>query len=379
MQEGVGDLTRERAQFVKPKTRVAILFGGKSAEHEISLRSAESILNALDPERFEAMPIRIDREGRWFFAPSAIPGTRGSNEEAVSLSPDTREIVSLDRKASIGPIDVVFPVLHGPYGEDGTIQGLLELAGLPYVGAGVLGSSVAMDKDVTKRLLRDAGLRIAPYRTYTSPEVAKEAFDSVQRELGEVLFVKPANLGSSVGIGRATNREGYLRCVEMGFAYDTKIVVESGINGREIECSVLGNDDPIASVLGEIRTTADFYSYEAKYLDESATELIIPARVDRETSERMRNSAVAAFVAVCCNGMARVDMFLEQTGEVVVNEINTIPGFTSISMYPKLWDASGIGYGELVTRLIDLALERHRGRSLLSTLREIDVDAKTHE
>ena len=379
MQEGAGDLALERAQLVETKTRVAILFGGKSAEHAISLRSAESILHALDPERFSAVPIRIDREGGWFFAPSAISGAGGSKEEAVSLAPDTREIVSLDRKASIGAIDVVFPVLHGPYGEDGTIQGLLELAGLPYVGAGVLGSSVAMDKDVTKRLLRDAGLKIAPFRTFTSVESAKAAVDLVQRELGELLFVKPANLGSSVGIGRATDREGYLRSVEVGFAYDTKIVVESGIEGREVECSVLGNDDPIASVLGEIRTNADFYTYEAKYLDESATELIIPARMDSKTSERMRKRAVAAFLAVCCSGMARVDMFLEQSGDVVVNEINTIPGFTSISMYPKLWEASGIGYRELVTRLIDLALERHRARSRLSTFREIDVDTKAHE
>ena len=347
-----------------------MLYGGKSAEHEVSVRSARSILDSLDPERFEAIPVGIDRNGSWYLSPPTLPLQEQGEE--VSLLPHRPELVSIEAGTN-RPVDVVFPVLHGPLGEDGTVQGFLELANIPYVGAGVLASAIGMDKDVTKRLLSVAGLRVAPSRSYISKQVAIEAFEELVEDLGSRIYVKPANLGSSVGVSKVIDRDSYEAGVASAFGYDTKIIVESEIVGREIECSVLGNDHPIASVPGEIRPADGFYSYEAKYLDEGA-ELIIPADLTDIETEAIQRVAVDSFTAICCSGMARVDMFLRASGEVVVNEINTIPGFTNISMYPKLWEASGIGYEELVSRLIDLAIERHDRRSQLSTRYEPDRD-----
>lgn len=356
------------------KIRVGVLFGGKSAEHEVSLQSAQSVLNAIDSDKFEAVLIGIDREGRWFLDDRAREllterPTVGGKEVALLKRGNSSSLVSVGSNGAPGaleaPLDVVFPVLHGPYGEDGSVQGLLKLSGIPYVGAGVLGSAVGMDKDVMKRLLRDAGIPIAAYRTVMLDENQKKAAAGAGEELGFPLFVKPANLGSSVGISKAYDAAQAEQAIAEAFRYDTKVIIEEYIEGREIECSVLGNRDPIASIPGEIRPNQDFYSYSAKYLDENGAELIIPAELDDDLIERVKKTALDAFTALCCAGMARVDIFLTPDGSLFVNEINTIPGFTRISMYPKLWEASGIGYTELIGRLIDLALERHAEESRL--------------
>jgi D-alanine-D-alanine ligase len=353
------------------KVRVGVLFGGRSAEHEVSIRSAQSILEAFDTDRFEAVPIGIDREGQWFINDSAR--TLLDTGEQVTLIPSKTDssmehhLVARSGAEDLGTIDVVFPVLHGPYGEDGTVQGLLELADIPYVGSGVLGSAVGMDKDVAKRLLRDANIRIAPFASFHALKAALEAYTDIAASLGPTLFVKPANLGSSVGVSKSRSEGEYREAIREAFTYDTKVIVEREIVGREIECSVLGDVEPITSVPGEIKPTDEFYSYEAKYIDENGAELIIPAPLDKTTSANIRKIARDAFVTLCLSGMARVDMFLEDSGGIVVNEVNTIPGFTSISMYPKLWEATGLSFSDLVSRLIDLAIQRHDAKKSLSS------------
>jgi D-alanine-D-alanine ligase len=262
---------------------------------------------------------------------------------------------------------VVFPVLHGPFGEDGTVQGLLKLANIAFVGAGVLGSAIGMDKDVMKRLLRDAGIPVVRFMVANRYSSNGIDFDDVRDQLGLPLFVKPANLGSSVGIHKVNDRDEFERAVRDALNYDNKILIEECIKGREIECSVLGNDNPIASVPGEILPRHEFYSYEAKYLDENGAVLEIPAKLPAETSERIRQLATKTFTVLCCEGMARVDFFLRNDEEIIVNEINTIPGFTRISMYPKLWEATGISYSDLIDRLIQLAIERFAGEKRLKT------------
>jgi D-alanine-D-alanine ligase len=283
---------------------------------------------------------------------------RGEQSRLLNLSDDR----------DLGQLDVVFPVLHGPYGEDGSVQGLCRLANMPCVGAGVLGSAVGMDKDVMKRLLRDAGIPIARFVTLPRGMRAPD-FPALKEELGTPLFVKPANLGSSVGISRVESDEEYRAALASAFEYDTKVVVEECIVGREIECAVLGNEDPQASIPGEIVAGGGhtFYDYEAKYIDEKGAELRIPAPLDSRITEKVQSLARRAFTVLCCEGMARVDMFVKEGGEVLVNEINTIPGFTRISMYPKLWEASGISYSQLVDRLITLAIERHAAERELKT------------
>ena len=311
--------------------RVAVLYGGRSGEHEISLRSAESIIAGLDRVKYEVQRIFITPEGRW--EPRAISPEPGANPG----------------------IDVVFPVLHGTFGEDGTVQGLLELAGLPYVGAGVLASAVAMDKEVTKRLLIERGLPVAEYVTVTRGH---------QNEfiLPFPLFVKPANLGSSVGISKVKTCAELPAALELAFQYDRKVVVERGIVGREFECSVLGSEEPLAAVPCEVIPSREFYDYEDKYLLDAA-KLIVPAPLTPEQTAEMQRLAVAAYRAVECEGMARVDFLMETaSGKFYINEINTIPGFTSISMYPKMWEAAGVPFSELLDRLIGLALDRHRAR-----------------
>jgi D-alanine-D-alanine ligase len=266
---------------------------------------------------------------------------------------------------ALDTVDVVFPVLHGPFGEDGTVQGLLKLANLPFVGAGVLGSAVGMDKDVMKRLLRDADIPIAKFMVFESATQNKISFSRVQRELGMPVFVKPANLGSSVGISKAARPREFTRAVQEAFRYDNKILVEENIAGREIECAVLGNENPSASVPGEIITGHQFYSYEAKYIDDQGARLVIPAKLPSQVARRVQELSLRAFKILCCSGMARVDFFLRGRDEIFVNEINTIPGFTAISMYPKMWAASGLSYARLIDRLIQLALQEFRAEKRL--------------
>ena len=355
---------------MKQKQRVGILFGGKSAEHEVSLQSALSVVDAIDRDRYEVVLIGIDRQGRWFIDQKArelLPGVPSiGGEEVALLSRDgSSSLVAIDTRDSLGEVDVVFPVLHGPYGEDGSVQGLLKLAGVPFVGAGILGSAVGMDKDVMKRLLRDAGIRIAAFTVLNPGSDIEASCARAVKDLGLPLFVKPANLGSSVGVSKAHDAKEVEEAVNVAFRYDTKVIVEEYVEGREIECSVLGNRAPIASVPGEIRPLEEFYSYSAKYLDENGAELIIPADLSSSQIERIRQISLDSFVALCCSGMARVDMFLTPDDRLVVNEINTIPGFTKISMYPKLWEASGIGFTELISKLIELSVDRHREESSL--------------
>jgi D-alanine-D-alanine ligase len=360
---------------MKKKLRVAILFGGKSAEHEISLISARNIFEALDKKKYQIVAVGIDKRGRWFVDERArlLRDTRlskvefaGMNKTAAVVPGETHTpIVEPQSGKQFGHVDVVIPVLHGPFGEDGTIQGLLKLANLPFVGAGVLGSAVGMDKDVMKRLLRDARIAVAKFLVFERAERTAISFARVKKALGLPVFVKPANLGSSVGISKVTRRSQFTGALREAFRYDNKIIVEEAIRGREIECSVLGNEKPIASLPGEIVVAREFYSYDAKYLDDQGARLEIPARLPKKIVKDIQGTAVRAYRALCCQGMARVDFFLRPNGNVLVNEINTIPGFTKISMYPKMWQASGLSYSRLIDRLIALALERSRDEKRL--------------
>jgi D-alanine-D-alanine ligase len=352
-----------------------VLFGGRSAEHEISVISARSVLEALDPARYEAIPIGVTKSGRWHLMPSGppalgprtpeaeLPGVELSagDEVALDQEPGTQALVASD--GSRTEIDVVFPVMHGPYGEDGSMQGFLEMAGVPYVGAGVLGSALGMDKAVQKVLFAAEGIRVVDHQVVVEREweAEPERVEARAADLGSPLFVKPAALGSSVGISKVHDPQALRPALEEAFRYGRKAVIERAVDGaREIECAVLGNDDPVASVAGEIVPRGhEFYDYEAKYLDEHGAELLIPADIAPEVLGEVQRVAIAAFRAIDCAGMARVDFFLAPDGSLFLNEVNTIPGFTSISMYPKLWEASGIGYPELVDRLIELAIERH--------------------
>jgi D-alanine-D-alanine ligase len=358
------------------KIRLGILFGGRSGEHEVSMQSATSILKALDPAKYEVIPIAITKEGRWLLGASlkgkaapqlaavlehgkpVIPPPDPAGPRLVPLNSRTGSQVRMSAR-----IDVIFPVLHGTFGEDGTVQGLLELAGIPYVGAGVLGSAVGMDKDIMKRLFRDAGLPVVPWEVVLRSEWERdpsEIENSVQRKIGYPAFVKPANLGSSVGITKVHRREELKPALKCAAQFDRKVIVEKGIDAREIECGVLGNDSPEASVPGEIVPVNEFYDYDAKYVSEGS-QLVIPAKLKAAQSAKVRQFAIRAFKAIDCAGMARVDFLMDRRrARLYVNEINTIPGFTSISMYPKLWDATGVPYSRLLDRLVELALERSR-------------------
>lgn len=368
----------------KTRLKVGVLFGGRSAEHEVSILSARHVIAALDPERFDVVPIGIARDGRWVLqSVTRLLRDKGDPRfvqldtagPSVPLINHASHAVmkAADPEVTVDSLDVVFPVLHGPMGEDGTVQGLLELAGVPYVGAGVLGSAVGMDKDVMKRLLRDAGIPIAQHRTLRVADYRRNQqrwLREIDEQIGYPLFVKPANLGSSVGISRVASRAQLSVALDKAFEYDVKILVEAGVAGREIECAVLGNDEPLASIPGEIIVRHDdgFYSYDAKYVSENGAVLQIPAVLDAAVSAEAQRLAIATFQALECSGLGRVDFFLQPNGALLVNEINTLPGFTAISMYPKLWAASGVPPRELVARLIDLAIERHRQRRSLRTL-----------
>ena len=337
------------------KICVAVLFGGRSGEHDVSIRSAASVLQALYREKYDVIPVAITREGRWLKpGESARLLPVGARE---TLSTGTTPMLSKEPGLTSGA-DVVFPVLHGTFGEDGTVQGLLELADVAYVGAGVLSSAVGMDKDVMKRLFRERGLAAVDHQAVLRSSRAA-SIPELERCFDYPMFVKPANLGSSVGISKANDRDALRTALDFAAEFDRKLIVEPAIRGREIECSVLGNDDPQASVPGEIKPSAEFYSYEAKYIDDTS-ELLIPAPLTGQQTKEVQRMAVGAFQAIDCAGLARVDFFLEdETGRILLNEINTMPGFTSISMYSKLWETSGVAYAELLDRLIQLAIERH--------------------
>ena len=373
------------------KLRVAVLYGGRSGEHEVSLQSAASVINHLDRDRFEIVPVAIDKQGRWLLNDiSLLEGKRSlpvfQNAPKVVLPPNPAEtdggsaLIRLGENGDSRGIDVVFPVMHGPLCEDGTIQGLLELADLPYVGCGVLASAIAMDKEMAKRIARDAGIPIVPYVSLKHEiwKNDKEQFaKTIAAQLGFPVFVKPANLGSSVGVHKVTEAGDLNAALANAFEYDRKVLVEAAVDAREIEVSVLENlepgADPLVSIPGEIDPAHEFYSYEAKYLDESGAALIIPAKLDPEETKRAQEIARKVFIALECEGMARVDLFLDRaSGEFVFNELNTIPGFTSISMYPKLWEASGIPYRELLSKLIELAISRHEKRKTL--VREFRIE-----
>ena len=357
------------------KLRVAILYGGRSAEHEVSVVSARSVMAAIDRSKYDVVPIAITKAGRWMLpektpeqleAPKgSLPGT-GEQGTGVTLmrEPGGAELKPLEGNAAdLGTIDVVFPVLHGPYGEDGTVQGMLELAGVAYVGAGVLASALGMDKEMQKQLFTSRGLPVVPYVHFHAEDwqrSAESVLELAADEVGLPCFTKPARLGSSIGVSRCATPDRLREGIALALEHDDKILVEKAITGRELECAVLGNDEPEASIVGEIVAHHDFYDFEAKYIEEGS-ELLIPAPVPDNVSEEIRRLAVDVFRAIDCAGMARVDFFYEEArGGIYVNEINTIPGFTPISMYPKLWEATGIPYAKLIDRLIELAVEKRR-------------------
>jgi D-alanine-D-alanine ligase len=361
---------------LKKKLRVGVIFGGRSGEHEVSLRSAESVINAMDKSKYEVVPIGITKEGRWLISenaaallPEAVMASNRHQQVAIIGDPTRQGLTRLDERERLlpsEPLDAVFPVLHGTYGEDGTIQGLLEMAGVPYVGCGVLASSTGMDKVAMKHLFKHAGLTLIEYDWFfrsaweENPDAVSRR---ISRSLGFPVFVKPANLGSSVGISKAANKLELRDAIDDAARYDRKVVVERAVNGREIEVSVLGNEQPLASLPGEIITGHEFYDYEDKYID-TTSRTVVPAKLPKKIIDRIQREAISAFRAIDGSGLARVDFFVERgTNRVIINEINTMPGFTSISMYPKLWEASGIHYSELIDRLIQLAIERHRDKS----------------
>ncbi|MBP2079548.1 D-alanine-D-alanine ligase [Oceanobacillus polygoni] len=362
------------------KKKIGLLFGGKSAEHEVSLQSAKNVMEAIDPSKYDVVLIGIDKSGKWhlndashFLLNSEDPKLIALNKtnKGIAVVPGETEnqLVNTEGMEALGQLDVIFPILHGTLGEDGSVQGMLRMANIPFVGSNVLGSAISMDKDIAKRLLRDAGLKVANSYTYTRTRASKSSisFDEIKQQLNLPLFIKPANQGSSVGVSKVHTQEEFEKGIESAFNYDHKILIEEAIQGREIECSVLGNENPIASIPGEIVATADFYSYEAKYIDENGAALEIPAKLSEDVTKQIQEVAIKAFKALNCEGMARVDVFLTKNNEIIINEINTIPGFTKISMYPKLWELSGIPYSQLIDELINLALERHQRDSFLNS------------
>jgi len=354
----------------KKKINLVIIFGGKSAEHEVSILSAKSIVKVIDKNKYNVSFAGINKQGRWIsiseqelLAEKFLleTGKMKVDEEIISCREDGGFLQEMNQEN----IDVVFPILHGPFGEDGAIQGLLKMFDVAFVGPSILGSAVNMDKDVSKRLLKEAGMPIVKFLTYQKSQKNKISFVEVKKILKVPFFVKPANLGSSVGISKVEDEKNFEKAIKEAFSYDRKIVIEEAIQGKEIECSVMGNENPVASALGEIIPTHDFYSYKAKYFDENGAKMAIPANISEATTLKIQKLAVESFKILCCEGMGRVDFFLTKEGEIFVNEINTIPGFTSISMYPKLWEESGISYSELIDELIELAIVRHKKESNL--------------
>jgi D-alanine-D-alanine ligase len=352
------------------KLRVGVLFGGRSGEHEVSLASASSIIRGLDPQKYEAVPIGITKEGHWLIGEGAqkmLPEVLRTGQRVVmSADPTESALMPIDGSARGQKLDVIFPVIHGTFGEDGTMQGLLELAGLPFVGAGVLGSAIGMDKDIAKKLMQVAGIPVVPWIAVQRADwerQPKEIRRAIEKKFKYPVFVKPATLGSSVGMTKVHSRAELGLALDLAAEFAMKIMVERAVSAREIEVSVLGNHDPRASIPGEIVPHREFYDYAAKYLEEG-TQLLIPAKLKKSEVKKVQTMAITAFRALELSGMARVDFFIEKRGgKIFLNEVNTIPGFTSISMYPKLWEANGIPFRELISKLIDLALEQHREKA----------------
>ncbi|UCG26433.1 MAG: D-alanine--D-alanine ligase [Chloroflexota bacterium] len=368
------------------KIRIGVIFGGRSGEHEVSLMSAQSVRSALDPEKYEVVMIGITKGGRWLTGNVAAALESGTPEmarmAALLPDPEASDLMELEqsesqtaRLSAVASLDVVFPVLHGPYGEDGTVQGLLELAGIPYVGAGVVGSAVGMDKAIFKAVMETHDIPILPWKLVLSSEWRESpqaVLEESEQTLDYPIFTKPANLGSSVGISKCSDRSQLRAGLDEAARYDRRLILEQGVDARELEVSVLGNDRPIASVVGEIRPVREFYDYVAKYVSDDS-ELIIPADIDGQLAEHIREVAVRAYKAIDCAGLARADFLLDDdSGQVFINELNTIPGFTRISMYPKLWEASGMSYGVLLDRLVELALERGEEKSELETSFQVE-------
>ena len=362
--------------MAKRKIRVGVVFGGRSAEHEVSLLSAKNVIEALDKRKYEPVLIGIDKNGEWHLReagkyllnahdPKKVALSRAKNQVALVAQSKSQTLVNLEGDGSNQPIDVIFPIMHGTYGEDGSVQGLLKMAGVPFVGASVLGSAIGMDKDVMKRLLRDAGLGVAKFLCLTPK--TKLSFQQVVKQLGLPVFVKPANLGSSVGVTKVKKREEFAPALAKAFLYDHKVLVEEFIEGREIECSVIGNDEPIASLPGEVVPKDEFNTYETKYMEDSGAVFHYPAPLDAKTTKRVQETAILTYKTLCCEGFARVDLFLKKNGDVIVNEINTLPGCTNTSVFPKLWEVSGLSFPQVVDKLIEFALERAAKEKQLKT------------
>ncbi len=364
----------------KRKIRVGLIFGGRSGEHEVSLASSQAVMANLDQEKYEVVPLGITKEGSWLLGTepqqliaaereaAELMATESTTAVTLTGDPSVRRLIPVQEGTALGSqgaLDVIFPVLHGTYGEDGSLQGLLDMANIPYVGCGVLGAALGMDKEKMKLIFRSVGLPIVDYVAFRRSEWERSpetVMNALEQSLTYPIFVKPVNLGSSVGITKAHDRHELEHAINVAAEYDRKIVAEQGINCREFECAVLGNDEPLASVVGEIISSNEFYDYRAKYID-GKSQAIIPADIPQESAEEIRRQAIKAFVALDLSGLARVDFFLEkETGKVYINEVNTMPGFTEISMYPKLWEASGLTYAQLLDRLIELAIERHEDR-----------------
>ncbi len=359
------------------KINVGILFGGQSAEHEISLISAQNVYNFLDKKKYKAILIGIDKKGRWFLYsknftlnpnnPQTIKLKKSNKQLAVITGKNRGQLIQINNKKIIH-LDIVFPVLHGTFGEDGSIQGLLKLLDIPFVGVDLLGSAICMDKDITKKLLTQAKIPNSKFLTFTKKNKQDINFQKIKKELGLPLFIKPANMGSSVGINRVDTKEKFKSAINEAFRYDSKIIIEKFIKGREIECAVLGNDYPQASLIGEVITPPNkFYSYQAKYLNEKTTILKTPTKLPLTITKKIQALALRTFQTLECSGMSRVDMFLTANNKIYVNEVNTIPGFTSISMYPKLWEKSGISQTKLIDKLINFALKKFKEKSRLKT------------
>ena len=361
------------------KMKIGIVFGGKSAEHEVSLQSAKNIVDAIDQSKYDVVLLGIDKQGKWHVNqpssyllneenPKLIQLNKSNKQVAVVPGETNNQLVNLSESGGLDQVDVVFPIVHGTLGEDGSIQGMLRIANLPFVGTDLLGSAVSMDKDIAKRLLQGGGISVAKGLTFRKHKQDEMDFGQVKEALGLPLFIKPANQGSSVGVSKVRNEEEFYQGMKDAFQYDHKVLVEEAIVGREIECAILGNEKPIASLPGEILPHTDFYSYESKYIDETGAELAAPAVLSAEQTKKVQEAAVEVFQTLECEGMARVDFFLQEDGTLVVNEVNTLPGFTKISMYPRLWDISGINYPELIDRLITLGIERHERNNQLKNV-----------
>ncbi len=361
------------------KLKVVVIFGGKTAEHEISLISAKNIMDALDKTKYEIIPVGITKEGKWLVGQISDFLQDTDNPKSVRINQaNTKPVAIIDQEnhttlvdlisgSILSNIDVVFPIIHGTNGEDGTLQGLLKLANIPFIGPSVLGSAIGMDKDVMKRLLRDAAIPIGDFLVFDLTDKDKIIFQEIEKKIGLPLFVKPANAGSSVGISKVRSEKELKQAVAEAFRFDNKILIEEAIIGDEIEIAVLGNENPMASLPGKIIPNHEFYSYEAKYVDENGASTEVPVKLPEEKIKNIQDIAIKTFKTLCCEGMARVDGFLKNDGEFIINEINTIPGFTKISMYPKLWQASGLSYPDLLDKLISLAIERFEREKEINT------------